>query len=128
MVEIIEIDSYSNDPALIIDQCPDLLMVDDNRSFAETIIRFKLKSKRVVFYQDPLKFLREFKFYPKETPVCIDYNLEVPDLQGLLLLEKLYFSGFKNLWLSSGEKFRPEDLPDFVRFIEKHRIHEIFQT
>ncbi len=109
-------------------QSPDLIIVDDNKSFIETLIRYKLGSKRVIFYEDPVKFLEELHLYERNIPVCVDYNLEVTDLDGIKLLEKLSKESFTNLWLSSGTTFKNNELPEFVRFIEKHQIYKIVQA
>ncbi len=107
---------------------PDLIIIDDNKSFAETLIRYRLRTKNVIFYEDPVRFLEEFHLYDKNVPICADYNLEITNLDGIKLLEKLNKEGFNHLWLSSGTIFQKKDLPEFVRFIEKHQIYKIVQA
>jgi hypothetical protein len=75
-----------------------------------------------------VKFLEELHLYERNIPVCVDYNLEVTDLDGIKLLEKLSKESFTNLWLSSGTTFKNNELPKFVRFIEKHQIYKIVQA
>ncbi len=100
----------------------DLVMVDDDASFASTLV-FALESedKVVDLYQRPQAFLDKFDHYSKETKISLDYEIS-ESMDGLQLAEKLYQAGYKNLYLLSGRKAHEFSLPPYITFVSKGDI------
>jgi len=105
------------EPAL---QKTHIVLLDDNQTFADSVI-FRLSHNKVVtHYLNPLIFLGECDKYTKDTPICIDNNFGlVADIKGTQVAERLHALQFRRLFIVSGDQFEPGALPDYVTVIFK---------
>lgn len=103
----------------------DLVLLDDNQVFADSII-FRLSHRKVAHYLDPIVFLAECDDYAKDVPICIDnhFGLEVP-MSGVEVAERLHGLGFTHLYLVSGAYFDLTTLPEYVKLIKKMNLDMI---
>jgi len=112
----------------------DLVIIEDNRSFAESIITYlqELRSTQdhsyqVDHYTHPHTFLENLSQYPKDTKISVDNDFGVPDLNGLQLAQKLYEQGYTKLYLLSGTEFSIGEVPSYLGFILKTDLDGIAQ-
>lgn len=94
----------------------DVLVVDDNQSFAKQLkMHFSFFGKVAKCYSDPRVMLKEVEQYPKDIKICIDNNFEGDiDMKGIEVAAKLHEMGFTSLYLLSGDAFKPGELPDYL--------------
>lgn len=97
----------------------DLVLVDDNQVFADSII-FRLSHRHVAHYLDPIVFLAECEEYAKDTVICIDnhFGIDIP-ISGVEAAQRLHALGFTRLYIVSGAYFDTNTLPDYVTLVKK---------
>ncbi len=103
----------------------DLVFVDDNQSFSQTVIDFIFDENIVDYYSDPRKFLANLGKYPKDTRIYLDNNYTMVDTLGIEIAKDLHELGFTRLYLLSGDVFKPGDVPNYVKAILKTDIDKI---
>lgn len=110
-------------PAL---QKTDIVLLDDNQSFADAVIFRLSHSKVVTHYPDPTLFLDECEKFAKNTPICIDNNFGLGiDIKGTQVAERLHELEFTRLFIISGDHFEPGALPDYVTLIKKTNLESL---
>lgn len=103
----------------------DLILVDDNENFAQTLIDFVFDQDIVDYYRDPRKLLENLNQYPKNTRIYLDNNFTMVDELGVDIAKKLHELGFTRLYLLSGDTFKPEEIPSYLTVILKTQIDNI---
>ncbi len=100
----------------------DIIIVDDKPRFMKTIIDYKLSDKKVKYYEDPYLFIKEHEKYAKDTPICLDNDFGIQELNGRDLAKKLHADGYEHLYLISGSHF--DDLPEYLIALDKHDVQK----
>jgi PAS domain S-box-containing protein len=103
----------------------DLVLVDDNRNFANTLIDFVFDQDVVDYYFDPRQFLAKLDQYPKNTRIYLDNNYSMVDTLGIEIAKDLHDLGFTRLYVLSGDTFKPEEIPSYLTVILKTQIDKI---
>lgn len=103
----------------------DLILVDDNRNFAQTLIDFVFDQDVVDYYFDPRQLLENLAKYPKNTRIYLDNNFTMVDEQGVDIAKNLHELGFTRLYLLSGDTFKPGEIPSYLTVILKTEIDKI---
>jgi len=103
-----------------------IVLLDDNQMFADSLI-FRLSHNKVVtHYADPKVFLDECEKYPKDTPICIDNNFGLGAvINGTQVAEQLHELKFTRLFIVSGDHFEPGALPNYVTLIYKTNLEPL---
>lgn len=102
----------TNDKELIMPKVTDLILVDDDQYFSETLKQYLFFDKTVHCFDDPRKFLSEITEYPQATKICIDNNFKnSSDMKGLVIAEKLHALGYTKLYLLSGDYITQKEIP-----------------
>jgi hypothetical protein len=65
--------------------------------------------------------------YRKDTKICLDNNFEKSGIKGVEVAQKLYEKGFKNLYMLSGNKIDPSEIPAYLKVILKNDLDGIKQ-
>lgn len=105
----------------------DLVFVDDNKSFVDRLILFLFPDKAVHQYQNPEYFLSQVSKYPKNTKICLDHRFDTDDINGIELAQNLHQLGYQHLYLLSGDRFEPGELPEYLTLLLKDDIENIKQ-
>lgn len=103
----------------------DLILVDDNQNFAQTLMDFVFDQDIVDYYRDPRQLLANLAQYPKDTRIYLDNNFTMVDEQGIDIAKDLHELGFTRLYLLSGDVFKPGEIPDYLTVILKTQIDNI---
>jgi signal transduction histidine kinase len=103
----------------------DLVLVDDNENFAQTLIDFTFDEDVVDYYRDPRKFLENLNQYPKNTRICLDNNYTMVDTLGIEIVKDLHEQGYTRLYLLSGDEFKPGDIPSYLTVIPKMKADQL---
>jgi PAS domain S-box-containing protein len=103
----------------------DLVLVDDNETFAQTLIDFIFDQDVVDYYRDPRKLLANLNQYPKDTRIYLDNNFTMVDELGIDFAKNLHELGFTRLYLLSGDTFKPGEIPSYLTVIIKTDIDKI---
>ncbi len=103
----------------------DVIFVDNDKLFIQTLTMFIFKDQRTTQYYDPQHFLDSVHQYPKETKIYLDNNFPAFSLKGIDIARKLYAQGFERLYLLSGEVFDEKDIPGYLTVIRKDDIAAI---
>lgn len=103
----------------------DLVLVDDDKAFAHSVMNFLLSDKQVDYFEDPLSFKQKIGSYPKDTLIYLDNNFKSAGVLGIDLARELHALGFTKLYLLSGDVFKPGELPDYLTAIRKDDIEKI---
>ena len=103
----------------------DLVLVEDDKIFAQNLIDFIFYDKVVDYFQDPMDFLENWKQYSKETKIFLDNNFNNGLIKGLEIAREMYKQGFSKLYMITGESFRKEEIPDYLTVISKTDLNSI---
>lgn len=104
----------------------DIVIVDDDEEFANTLKNFLFIGKLVDCYYHPQKFLEQISQYPKDTKICLDNNfVDAGGMTGLKLAEQLYNMGYSKLYLLSGDDFKKDEIPSYLTAILKTDFENI---
>lgn len=105
----------------------DLVIVDDNELFANTLADTIFAELVVDCYHNSTDFLKAVPNYQKNIKILLDYQL--PDgLSGVDLAEQLYHQGYTRLYLLSGQEFAQGELPTYLHSICKDDIAKLEQV
>jgi FixJ family two-component response regulator len=102
----------------------DLIIVDDDKRFSDSLTRRLFLDKKVDHYLDPYHFLKQVTRYPKNTKILLD-NHFATNMTGIELAEKLHEIGYTSLYLLSGDTFKKSELPIYLTVIRKDDISSI---
>lgn len=83
----------------------DLILVDDDEKFAQTMMLTIFAEWNTEYYLSPTHFLKNSSKYAKDTKICLDKNF-VGDMNGIALAKKLHEQGFTQIFLVSGERLK----------------------
>lgn len=99
----------------------DMIFVDDERIFIDSLISYMFNDLTIDTYDNPLQFLENINKYSLDTKIILDnyYYTEddVYDIDGLTIAKKLHDKGFINLYMLSGEMVG--NIPDYLTVILK---------
>lgn len=108
----------------------DAVWIDDALLELEDIIKINYKHLKIEVYEDPLVFLEFLEQYPLETKIIcdyyfyFDYDERVKIMNGLILADKLYNIGYKDLYLCTAEDIDLDQIPHYLKYISKSTILE----
>jgi hypothetical protein len=105
-----------------------MILVDDDASFVDTLAMTIFKNTLVDKYYDPQTLLDNVAQYPKDTKICLDNNFNTHKTKGITIARKLHQQGYTRLYLISGEVFDEKTiarLPKYLTLILKKNIEEI---
>jgi PAS domain S-box-containing protein len=97
----------------------DLVVVDDDKTFVQNLLKFISPGRTVDKYYDPYHFLENLSQYAKDTKIFLDNNFIKTDLRGLDMAKNLHEQGFTRLYILSGEVLDKTQIPDYVTVIRK---------
>ena len=106
----------------------DVVVVDDDVSFVNSLLVSVFKGMAVDKYYDPQSLLDNVAQYPKDTKICLDNNFTQHKIKGITIARKLHHQGFTNLYLISGEVFEEKTIqrmPKYLTLIMKKDIEQI---
>jgi PAS domain-containing protein/nitrogen-specific signal transduction histidine kinase len=103
----------------------DIVVVEDNKTFSNSLVAFVFDDKTVDQYFKPEDFLKNIHTYPKDTKIYLDNNYDNSSLKGINIAKELHEQGYERLYLLSGEVFRKEELPSYLTILEKTDIDSI---
>jgi PleD family two-component response regulator len=104
--------------SLAADKPVDLVIVDDNKNIISAVKMF-LDDAKVDAYFNPFEFLNQVGKYPKHTKILIDYDFKLEGINGIEIAWKLNKLGFQHLYLFTGVILKKENLPSYLKVIEK---------
>ncbi len=102
-----------------------VVIVDDDKTFARNLALFIFDDYTVDQYHSPESFLKNMQQYSYDTKIYLDNNYNNSLLKGLDIAEKLHAEGFKRLYLLTGEAFDASRLPAYLTVIRKDDIESI---
>jgi PAS domain S-box-containing protein len=103
----------------------DIILVDDNESFANSLIWFVFANEKVAWFQDPEQLRKALSRYSRKVPIYLDNNFASASITGLDFAKELHQSGFEKLFLLTGENLSQRDVPTYVTLVGKHEIDKI---
>jgi signal transduction histidine kinase len=116
-----------NNKDSMINKC---VFIDDNKILMQAM-KFMLKDVDFDYFDNPFIFLNKHEKYPKDTKIFFDHDFKLSNINGFSLAEKLYSLGFSKLYLISGTTFKPNELPKYIKAINKidfQKIKEIINN
>ncbi len=105
----------------------DLVVVDDNKEFVDTLCSVMFAKQSVSKYYDPQVFLDNISKYPIDTRICLDNNFNNSNLNGIDLAIKLHKLGYRKLFLLSGKVMSDSMAPEYINIILKTDLDSIGQ-
>jgi PAS domain S-box-containing protein len=108
-----------------IKQQADVVIVDDDKGFADALAAFAFCNKQVDRYYNPEHFLQNISKYSKETKILLDNNYQNSKLMGWNIAQQLHELGYTSLYLLSGEVFDQDNMPTYLTVIRKDDIDRI---
>lgn len=102
-----------------------LVIVDDDKKFANHLKYYLFSELQVDCYQNPYDFLSCLSKYQKTTKILLDNNFDNSYLKGIEIAEILHKQGFVNLYLITGDIFREDQVPKYLKMICKDDINKI---
>lgn len=103
----------------------DLILVDDDKSFAENLISYVFENDRVVHYRSPKELKDNLNKYPKNTRIYLDNNFSSGEIQGVNVAKELHGLGYTKLYLLTGDRFEEDEIPDYIKVIFKTDLENI---
>ena len=93
-------------------------MVEDSEIAAEGLAKlFGKYGKKTNIYYSGNEFLQNFKKYPKDIHICLDYTLG--DINGIEIAKILHKEGYTKLYLFTGwDRFMLEEKEEVPRYIK----------
>jgi hypothetical protein len=102
----------------------DIVFVDDDTMLLKCVTLLA-KNTAIDTYDNPHEFLDNAAQYAAHTHILVDNNFNGTNIKGIQILEQLHPMGFANLYLLSGDNFRPGQLPSYITVIPKTDIEPI---
>ncbi|CAL7959715.1 hypothetical protein GAMM_110054 [Gammaproteobacteria bacterium] len=97
----------------------DVVIIDDIKSFADTLARYVKDKDRVVqTYYNPHDFLKDLPHYAKDVKIIMDNGLGA-NITGLEISKQLSAAGYNNIYLLTGSDFAPGEVPDYITLVPK---------
>lgn len=118
-ITIVEKTSEANVPIV------DLIIVDDDPTFTNTLVRYVFRGLKVEVFNDPHYFLEQVARFPKSTKIYLDNNYDHFYQSGIDIAKELHELGYERLYLLSGDYFAKGELPDYLTAIPKEKIDEM---
>jgi len=103
----------------------DLIIVDDDKTFVQSLALFVFGDKAVDQYYDPDSLLKNIAQYSKDTPIFLDNNYSNSTMKGMEIAKQLHEQGYTRLYILSGEVFKQSEIPNYVTVIRKDDIDRI---
>lgn len=110
------------------DKSVDVILVDDDAAFIETLANFIFSDFKVEKYHNPVHFLEQVDLYPKDIKIYVDCNFDTTTMSGIEVAKSLHEKGFKRLYLLSGQYFSAGELPEYVTHLQKTDLEAIKQS
>lgn len=102
----------------------DLVIVDDDPSYVQTLEDYVLPDRVIDKYYDPRSFLANIAKYRKDTLIVLDNNLG-SGYNGFDIARDLNSEGFNNLYLLTGDIINPDEVPEYLKVINKSDLDSI---
>ncbi|MDF2529429.1 MAG: kinD [Gammaproteobacteria bacterium] len=95
----------------------DVIVLEDQKELA-SVLQFlaKSKDKNICFCINPYELFRKLVNYPKNIPICLDYDLKLP-VTGLDIAKVLHSNGFINLNLATCYLLNKAELPEYLHLL-----------
>lgn len=105
---------------------PDLVIIDDETSFVETLVRYVFKNFQTESFNDPKSFLEQMTHYSLNTNILVTDKFNNSVINGISVLEELHQNGFKRLYLFATNEFVDDcTVPNHIRIIRKNDIEAL---
>ncbi|MBP9742833.1 MAG: ATP-binding protein [Burkholderiales bacterium] len=98
----------------------DLVIIDDDEEFGKFLVSVLSSNKLIEYYSDVHELLDNITIYPLDTKFSLDNQL--PFMSGIDLAKKLYYKGYTNLYMLSGERVDKEIIPPYLTIILKSDV------
>ncbi len=96
----------------------EIIIVDDDQLFMDTLALFAFKGKKVIKYSDPENFLNNILNHSKDAKICLDNNFDNKDITGVQIADIIYNKGYNNIYIISGNK-SSINVPEYIKVILK---------
>lgn len=105
----------------------DLVLLEDNKAFADSIdflYKRRGQGSHLTNYYTPYELIYHLPCYSKDTAICLDFQYDCPytgmtlPVNGLDMAYVLHQQGFTKLYLATGFKMHPENMPAYVQLAE----------
>lgn len=99
----------------------DMVLVDDNIAWAESLINNHYKNLKVDKYAEPVEFLENIVQYPLDTKIILDMyydDIGTYNINGFDIAKKLHELGYNKLYMAAGEQIKGL-IPDYLTVIYK---------
>lgn len=106
------------------------ILVDDDVEFVENVLCYSFDDSDVIaHFTSPEELKENLAKYPqkylKDTKICLDNNFDLSTVKGVQLAEELHNMGYTQLYLISGDTFRPGELPEYLTVLAKGDVGKI---
>ncbi|MEM8845214.1 MAG: hypothetical protein AAGB35_09245 [Pseudomonadota bacterium] len=92
-------------------QKTDMVIVDDDRNFADTLKDYVFFDYHVETYYCPEDILSNISSYSKETTFLVDYEFQSSAISGLDVAQELLRRGYSRIFILSGHNSLPIETP-----------------
>ncbi|MEM9243383.1 MAG: PAS domain-containing sensor histidine kinase [Pseudomonadota bacterium] len=103
----------------------DIVLVDDDTHFIDTIGKYAFPGYRVAVYYRPDELLSELSSYTKDTTFLLDYEFHNSAISGVDLAQQLLNKGYSRAFILSGHDLTPDEIPDFLTVFRKDELDKV---
>jgi hypothetical protein len=103
----------------------DAILVDDDKKFADMLMRYIFQGDVIKHFEDPQVFMSKVNNYPKDTRIYLDNRYQSAGIDGFTLAKQLHEEGYTKLYLLTGDTFESGTTPDYVKVVRKDDIENI---
>lgn len=103
----------------------DIVIVEDDKDHTDILATFMFKGKKSDVFNSAKEFLENYKKYPLDTIMLVDYQFPEENINGIDVYKELYANGFTNCYLYSGMEFEAGELPSYIKAILKTDLDAI---
>jgi signal transduction histidine kinase len=100
----------------------EVIFVDDDQELIESYAFTFGQYLEVDTYTDPKEFLANTAQYRKDTKIILDYHYNNFEEEGIQLAIRLHDLRFTELYLLTGAKVSPRQIPDYLKLLSKADI------
>ena len=105
------------------------ILVDDDETYINNVLLYQFDEEdRILHFKSPdalTEYLELHPSLPRDTKICMDNQFDKSAIQGKDFVKILHDLGFTQLYLISGRRFSSNELPPYLKVLDKTEIGKI---
>lgn len=105
------------------------ILIDDDEVYINNVLLYQFEDDESILHfkkpEELMDYLKQHPNLPKDIKICIDNQFDNSEIKGKDFGKTLHELGFTHLFLISGTRFNPDELPSYLKVLDKSEIGQI---